>query len=135
MRLGYPSAKGRISIHEPGGDAHQTVGRCQTTHDLRPALNKVTLRRTAGGEDAGWHLKLPDGADRREVTRPLERGKQVLANSRRIVFALSGGIALEPVAQLQTTLVRDLLDENQRSLANVVDDRVSAHACRRPRDR
>ena len=41
-------------------------------HDL--ARNRITLRRRTGGPDAGWHLKLPAGADARtEVRTPLDR--------------------------------------------------------------
>src|ERR1700757_3069440 len=36
------------------------------------ASRRITLRRRTGGEDAGWHLKLPAGADARtEVRLPL----------------------------------------------------------------
>ncbi len=41
------------------------------TDALDLATNRITLRRRTGGKDDGWHLKLPDGADRREVTVPL----------------------------------------------------------------
>ena len=33
------------------------------TEDLRLAQAGVTLRRRRGGDDAGWHLKLPVGGD------------------------------------------------------------------------
>ena len=35
------------------------------TDALDLAANRITLRRRTGGKDDGWHLKLPDGADRR----------------------------------------------------------------------
>ena len=35
------------------------------TEDLRLIRAGVTLRRRTGGEDAGWHLKLPAGAETR----------------------------------------------------------------------
>jgi len=35
------------------------------TEDLRLARAHITLRRRVGGSDAGWHLKLPAGRDRR----------------------------------------------------------------------
>jgi hypothetical protein len=37
--------------------------------DLLPA--GITLRRRTGGDDAGWHLKLPVGSDRLELQLPL----------------------------------------------------------------
>src|SRR5215469_10564585 len=44
------------------------------TPDFSLLKAKITLRRRTGGEDAGWHLKLPAGADsRREVHAPLGR--------------------------------------------------------------
>src|ERR1039457_4884437 len=39
------------------------------TDDLRLIRAGVTLRRRAGGRDAGWHLKLPAGADARDEIR------------------------------------------------------------------
>ena len=50
------------------------------TPDLRLLGEKVTLRRRSGGPDAGWHLKLPAGADRREEVRlPLTRARSAPA--------------------------------------------------------
>ena len=46
------------------------------TADLRLARAGVTLRRRVGGDDAGWHLKLPVDADTRDELRlPLGRAK------------------------------------------------------------
>jgi hypothetical protein len=39
------------------------------TDDLRLIRVGITLRRRTGGEDAGWHPKLPAGADTREEIR------------------------------------------------------------------
>jgi CHAD domain-containing protein len=39
------------------------------TEDLRLIRAGVTLRQRTGGEDAGWHLKLPVGADTRDEIR------------------------------------------------------------------
>src|SRR5450755_1805433 len=99
------------------------------TSDLRLARAKATLRRRVGGVDEGWHLKLSEGGDRREIARPLGRSKQVPAELRRLVLARSGGAALEPVARLQTTrLSRELMNGNDEPLATVVDDDVHAAA-------
>ena len=47
------------------------------TEDLRLLRSRITLRRRVGGHDAGWHLKLPAGADSRdEVRQPLGRASQ-----------------------------------------------------------
>ncbi len=39
------------------------------TQDLRLIRSGITLRRRTGGEDAGWHLKLPAGTDTRDEIR------------------------------------------------------------------
>ena len=54
------------------------------TADLRLIRAGVTLRRRTGGEDAGWHLKLPAGADARDeirlpLTKRAERAARVTA--------------------------------------------------------
>src|ERR1700722_16232912 len=42
------------------------------TDDLRLIGSRITLRRRTGGDDAGWHIKLPVGGDtRRELHFPL----------------------------------------------------------------
>src|SRR6185437_2567651 len=56
------------------------------TADLRLIRGGVTLRRRRGGEDAGWHLKLPAGLDsRREIRLPLGR------SGGRVPAELTGG--------------------------------------------
>lgn len=73
------------------------------TEALDLAANRITLRRRTGGKDDGWHLKLPDGADRREVTAPL--GDDVVEGSAEVpaellgrVRALVRGRAVAPIA-------------------------------------
>lgn len=42
------------------------------TEDFRLAADSLTLRRRTGGDDAGWHLKIPVSADvRDEIRAPL----------------------------------------------------------------
>jgi hypothetical protein len=49
------------------------------TADARLARHHVTLRRRTGGDDAGWHLKLPAGQDERiEVRLPLGRATRTV---------------------------------------------------------
>src|SRR5262247_3584970 len=66
---------------------------------------KITLRRRTGGTDAGWHLKLPAGADsRREVHAPLgRRASSVPARLAELVAAWTGGQPPRPIARLGTT--------------------------------
>ena len=101
------------------------------TADLRLAAAGITLRRRTGGQDAGWHLKLPVGGDtRREVRLPPGRSpRPVPAELAGLVAAWTGGEALRPVARLRTTrVVRHLAGGAGRMLAEVADDRVTA-AC------
>jgi inorganic triphosphatase YgiF len=49
------------------------------TADLRLATAGLTLRRRTGGEDAGWHLKVPAGPDTRsEVRLPLGKAARTV---------------------------------------------------------
>jgi CHAD domain-containing protein len=99
------------------------------TGDLRLIREGVTLRRRAGGSDAGWHLKLPAGGDaRREIRLPLGRAtRQVPRELAGLVRALTRGEALRPVAEIAVVRQRRvLLDQAGDSLAEVVDDDVSA---------
>jgi CHAD domain-containing protein len=99
------------------------------TEDLRLLRAGVTLRRRRGGEDSGWHLKLPAGPQtRREIRLPLGRaGRTVPAELAGLVKVYSRGRALTPVARIATVRhVHTLVDETGTSLAEVVADEVSA---------
>jgi CHAD domain-containing protein len=101
------------------------------TGDLRLIRAGVTLRRRRGGHDAGWHLKLPAGADtRQEIRLPLGRGgRRVPAELARLVRGWTRGAALGPVAQIGTIRQRRaLLDGSGASLAEVAIDEVSAQS-------
>ncbi|GAB2955017.1 CYTH and CHAD domain-containing protein [Streptomyces pseudoechinosporeus] len=96
------------------------------TADQRLAAASVTLRRRTGGDDAGWHLKLPvsDGV-RDEIRAPLSdalpRGLTGLVRSR------VRDAELLPVVRLQSARdVRHLVDASGGLLAEVSVDRVRA---------
>jgi len=98
------------------------------TPGQRLAAAKITLRRRAGGTDAGWHLKLPAGGGaRREVHAPLGPGTEgVPAELASLVSEQTGGEPLGPIARLQTTrTVRHLMDSAGQVLAEVADDEVT----------
>ena len=102
-------------------------------HDL--ARHRITLRRRTGGADAGWHLKLPAGADARtEVHAPLDGGEdadgtEVPADLVDIVLAIVRDRPLVPVARIATTRsVVKLYAANDTELAEFADDEVSAWA-------
>ncbi|WP_067490594.1 CYTH and CHAD domain-containing protein [Actinomadura hibisca] len=97
------------------------------TADLRLAAGGITLRRRRGGDDAGWHLKMPAGPDsKNELRAPLGRSRVVPARLASLVAAYTRGAALEPVATLETRrAVVHLLDDGGRMLAEVADDLVT----------
>ncbi len=118
------------------------------TADLRLIRAGITLRRRTGGEDAGWHLKLPAGADTRdEIRLPLDgpggttsgtSGKRAAPPGVRadgavpeelaaLVRAYTRRAALAPVVRIQTSRrVLRLLDGASRTLAEIAADHVSA---------
>lgn len=102
------------------------------TADLRLIGAGITLRQRTGGQDAGWHLKLPAGMDTRDEIRlpmatppasdcavPKELAALVRANTR--------DAALVPVMRIQTSRrVLRLLDQAGRVLAEIAADHVLA---------
>jgi CYTH domain len=97
------------------------------TPGFRLVSARITLRRRTGGTDAGWHLKLPAGAERREVHAPLESGTDTVpAELAGLVSDVTGGEPLRPIARLQTArTVRHLMDGAGQVLAEVADDQVT----------
>jgi CHAD domain-containing protein len=105
------------------------------TADLALAAARVTLRRRTGGDDAGWHLKLPLGGQaRREVRAPLAERAASDDDAEGVPEALSDAVRvlvrdrdLHPIATLRTRrLVHRLMGENAVVLAEVADDLVTA---------
>jgi CHAD domain-containing protein len=98
------------------------------------AAHRVTLRRRTGGPDAGWHLKLPAGADSRtEIRTPLgEAGRpdeSVPDQLRDVVLAIVRDHPLAPVARISTNRTVDVLyGHDGAALAEFCDDTVHASA-------
>jgi CHAD domain-containing protein len=104
------------------------------TDDLRLATRGITLRRRRGGEDAGWHLKLPVAENvKREITAPLDAGTaEPPAELTDLVAAHVRGRRLEPIAELETRRTeRALIAGNGDVLAELADDDVHARRLRR----
>jgi CHAD domain-containing protein len=105
-----------------------------TYHDtpgLRLLRSRVTLRRRTGGNDAGWHVKLPAAAGARtELHQPLGRAvKRPPADVLAPVRGLVGTQDVGPVATVHThRVLRRLYDADGRQLAEVADDLVTGTA-------
>ena len=100
------------------------------TADYRLAQGGVTLRRRHGGEDSGWHLKLPVGVDTREEFQVGdENGSgEPPTELTNLVRAYRRGGVLAPVALVTTTRRRrQLTDAAGDPLAEVVEDDVHGH--------
>lgn len=101
------------------------------TADLSLLARRVTLRRRLGGDDAGWHLKLPVHGDERGHTRqevhwPLGADSQIPDAVQHTVTSLVLGAPLQPVVSLATTRHRRVLRTAEDvPLAEVCDDRVA----------
>lgn len=109
--------------------AQELVATYFDTPGLRLLAHGVTLRRRTGGEDAGWHLKLPapDGA-RDELQAPYD-GDDVPSWLLEAAGLYVRDDQVAPVAELRTTrLRRRLCGPDGTTLAEVCDDRVSARA-------
>ncbi len=99
------------------------------TAELSLDEQHITLRRRTGGDDAGWHLKLPVSADERsELHEPLGTDPELVpARLGRMVAVHTRGRALVPVVNLKTRrTVRRLLGPNDEILALFCDDEVEA---------
>ena len=100
------------------------------TEDLDLNQHKITLRRRVGGDDEGWHLKLPVRKDtRQELHAPLEEGDtgSVPARLAAQVEDITAGQRLRPVAILDTErTVWTLTSAAGDALVEVADDQVTA---------
>lgn len=99
------------------------------TDSLRLAGRGITLRRRSGGEDDGWHVKLPVGTDtKRELHRPL--GRALLTVPAAVAAPVQVHVRDEPMVAVATIdterTVYRLLDADGTVLAEVCDDRVTA---------
>lgn len=98
------------------------------THDFR--LNAVgqVLQRRRGGDDAGWHAKLPtdDPDSRREIALP-PGGERLPRRLRDLVADTAQNQALYPVAEVHISRERrELRDACGTLLAHTFTDRVRA---------
>lgn len=96
------------------------------SHDLVLLRAGVTLRRRSGGDDEGWHAKIPAGDGRRELRLPLTDERTPPPELVEAVRGWSQGAALEAVATIETQRTeRRLLAEDGAVLAVLADDQVT----------
>ena len=98
------------------------------TADLHLLRGRATLRRRTGGQDAGWHLKLPAGSDRLELRRPAgESDRAVPGDLLDLTLARRRGADLVPVVRLTThRSAHRLAGADGRVLVEVAVDDVRA---------
>ncbi|WP_055489993.1 CYTH and CHAD domain-containing protein [Streptomyces sp. TP-A0356] len=96
------------------------------TPDQRLSASSVTLRRRTGGDDAGWHLKLPVSDDvRDEIHAPLSDTIPPYLSG--LVRSRVRDADLVPVVRLRSARdIRHLVDAHGALLAEVSLDRVRA---------
>jgi CHAD domain-containing protein len=113
-----------------GAETHELDATYFDTEDLRLMRNRRTLRRRAGGNDAGWHLKTPaEGAGRTEHRIAGHEGDAVPDELVSIVRGIVRRHSLGPVCRLRTHRVETpLRDASGRILALIAQDRVLADA-------
>jgi CHAD domain-containing protein len=97
------------------------------TSDLKLLALGITLRHRRGGQDAGWHLKLPDERGRHELREPGSLDDGVPPRFRLILTGIVRDALLVEVATIDTQRsVMRLRDTSDQVVAEFCDDRVSA---------
>ncbi|KAA9153172.1 CYTH and CHAD domain-containing protein [Amycolatopsis acidicola] len=95
------------------------------TEDCRLLKAGVTLRRRAGGGDAGWHLKVPAGKDTREEYQ-LPLSDELPAELRERMEPYAKGARITEIARLKTErYTYELCNAAGRRLAVLTDDHVT----------
>lgn len=126
----FPSLSGLPGVAgEPVVDTFALSALYYDTPDHRLLDTGITLRRREGGDDGGWHLKLPAGTDTRtEVRLPDSDGADgVPAALSDLLVAVAGEQSLGPIALITTDRERRTLrDATGSALVEVVSDLVVA---------
>ncbi|ANS25896.1 hypothetical protein R1CP_05840 [Rhodococcus opacus] len=127
-----PSLSGLPGVDgEPRRDSVQLSALYYDTGELLLLRAGITLRRREGGDDAGWHLKIPAGADERTELQLAPDAElpetEVPREFAELLTAVTRGAALNPVALISTDRERQrLVDAAGTTLAEVVSDVVIA---------
>ncbi|MBB1050525.1 CYTH and CHAD domain-containing protein [Dietzia sp. CW19] len=105
---------------------HELSATYYDTADLSLTRHKVTLRRRTGGDDAGWHLKLPSEAGRVELRLPLDHGDDVPDEFVAAVAGLVRRRPLAPVARVDNRRHVVLLRDGEgTAVVEFCDDHVT----------
>jgi len=121
------SLKGIASVAGPS--THELEATYFDTSGLALIAAGLTLRLRTGGDDAGWHLKVPSvEGGRDELREPLGEATDVVPEPLRAAVQLyARGQDLGAVAHLGTQRTTyQLCDSEGRTLAQVCDDQVTA---------
>lgn len=113
----------------PGGSVqtaqHELAATYYDTDRSTLRLLGLTLRHREGGEDAGWHLKIPAGDARTEV-QSQAAAAAIPQSLRRRVAGVVGEDAVRPVATIRTTRhTTRVCDEDGAVVVELADDRVT----------
>jgi CHAD domain-containing protein len=110
-------------------EEHQLVAVYFDTADLDLARRGITVRRRTGGDDDGWHLKLPAGVDTRTEVR-LPPGRATKTVPSRLLASVRGLVrdrTLVPIARVTTRRSeRHLIGEGDSVAAHLCVDEVQA---------
>ncbi|APT87252.1 CYTH and CHAD domain-containing protein [Corynebacterium flavescens] len=101
------------------------------TADLRLTRAKITLRRRTGGNDDGWHIKLPGKHGRTEIRaelgEPIDGRYEVPADLLHAVRSIIRKNPVAPIAQVDNNRTELLLADSQRKpVAEFCDDHVTS---------
>lgn len=97
------------------------------TEDLRLTRSKITLRRRTGGNDEGWHMKVPAEGGRKELRLPLDDPSHVPDGLVAEVRSIVRNHPLSPIAQVDNRRVEITLgDAEGTPVAEFCDDHVTA---------
>ncbi|MCU1490388.1 MAG: metal-binding protein [Acidimicrobiaceae bacterium] len=102
------------------------------TEDLRLLRSGLTLRRRTGGDDEGWHLKVPTGrsGERSELRLPIDSapaGGNIPEELAELLVGELRGAHVAPILTLQTNRVATrVLGDGGAPLLEIADDRVVA---------
>ena len=131
-----PAFRSIAGVERVGAAADQKLDAVYfDTATLALAARRITMRRRTGGNDAGWHLKLPVTAgERREITEPLNQDPDsVPPRLKALVLAHTRNQDLVAVAHLKTRRTAiPLISADGTVLAEFSDDRVESRLLLEP---